>query len=198
MKHFFTLGIIALMITSCGTSEKIATITPEQDGLVKIEKNDCQKKAEEKSEYLRGYGIGVSADPMMARDIAALAARNEILNALQVSASNMIDRYNQQHNSSTSGEMARVDVGRVKQLVRNMAEETLRGAKIITTCDYKRGDKYETHVCVELTNVDFTTKAYNKLTKDEKLTIDYEAEEFAKEYEKEIEQYRQRKAEGTI
>jgi|GEM_PF-1969214 len=198
MKHLITLGIVALIIASCATSEKIASITPEQDGRVKIEKNDCQKKAEEKAEFLRGYGIGVSADPMMARDMAALAARNEILNSVQVCASNMIDRYNQQHNSSTKGEMTRIDVGRVKQVVRNIAEETLKGAKIISTCDYKQGDKYETHVCVELTNVDFTSKAYNKLTKDEKLIIDYEAEEFIKDYQKEIEEYRQRKTEGTI
>ncbi|MBL4561642.1 MAG: hypothetical protein JKX79_11740 [Labilibaculum sp.] len=198
MMKFIVFGIIVIILSSCRSSKEMITrdIRTSKTEMVKIEKNDCQKKAEEKSEFLRGYGLGISADRMMARDIASSIARNEILNAVQVCTSNMIERYNQQHSSSDGGEMARIDAGRVKQIVGSVAEETLNGAKIISTCDYKVGDKYETHVCVELTNIDFTKKAYNKLTRDEKILIDYEAEKFKSDFINGLNEYRERRTQG--
>ncbi|PCH69164.1 MAG: hypothetical protein COC06_08125 [Bacteroidales bacterium] len=200
MRNFIAFGIIAIMLASCSSSKKVVSrnINTGETKIVKvkIEKDECQKKSEDNSEFLRGYGIGTSADRMTARDIASLSARNEIVNSVQVCARNFADKYNQQHNSSSSGEMARVDAGKFEQSVGSIAEETLRGARIICSSDYQVGNQYETHVCVELTNVDFTNKVYNKLTSDEKLRIDFDAEQFRKRFEEELEEYRKRKAQG--
>jgi len=193
MKKIILFAMVIAMFTACSSSKKIASLqSPKR---VKIEKEACQKLAEEKSDFLRGYGIGTSADKMMARDLATAAARNEILNQIQVSASNMIEKYNQQHSTSGKGQgMTREDQGKATQMIRSIAEETLNGVRVIGSDTYKVGTNFEMHVCVELTNVDFTKKVYNKLSKDEKLMIDYEADKFKKDFEKELEAYRQRKA----
>ena len=126
--------------------------------------------------------------------MASLSARNEIVNQLQVSASNMIKKYNMQHNSNAAGDgMTREDKGKVEQAVKSIAEETLNGARVICSNTYMLGDKYEFHVCVELTNVDYTKKMYNKLANQEKLIIDYSADKFNEEMNKELEAYRKQK-----
>ncbi|MDE5422432.1 hypothetical protein L3073_09460 [Ancylomarina sp. DW003] len=197
MKKLMYCAVIALIATACGTSSQVANKSSNNaPKRVKIEKEECQKEAEASSDFLRGYGIGTSADQMMARDLAALAARNEIVNSVQVVAANMIEKYNQQHSSATSGEMTREDKGKAEQMIASIAEETLQGARVICSNTYKVGNEYEHHVCVELTNVDFTQKAHNKLTSDEKLMIDYEAEKFKKDFKEELEAYRKRKEQG--
>ena len=192
MKKLIPVFMLAALLASCGSSKEV--VTKNNDGRVKIEKEECQEKAEAASEFLRGYGIGTSADQMMARDMATAAARNEIVNQVKVSASNMFTKFNQQHSAANeTGGMTREDQGKATQMIRSLAEETLTGARVICSNTYKVGTNYEIHVCVELSNVDFTEKVYNKLSSDEKLRIDYEAEKFKEDFNKELEEYRKRK-----
>lgn len=190
-------AVIALIATACGTSSQVANQAGKNaPKKVKIEKEECQKEAEKSTDFLRGYGIGTSADQMMARDIATMAARNEIVNSVQVVASNMIEKYNGQRSLSGKEGLTRDESGKIEQTMRSIAEETLRGARVICSNTYKTGTEFEHHVCVELTNVDYTQKAYNKLANDEKLMIDYEAAKFKADFKAELEEYRKQKAQG--
>ena len=203
MKKLKILSVIfvvtALILSSCGSSKK--TIDPYADNKAqtptkeKIKREECEDKAIEKSEFLRGYGIGTSSDNMFAREQSFLAAQNAISNQVDVAVSGMIERYNQQHSSNSSGELSREDQGRVQGTVRALTDNELKGAKAICTNSYMAGTNYEVHVCLELTNADFLGKVYNKLTNDEKLMIDYESEKFKEDFNEELEKYRQRKAE---
>ena len=109
---------------------------------------------------------------------------------------NMIERYTPQYGSNVTGEMIREVKERSKQRLTNIAEETLKGSRIICSTLYKVGAEYEYHVCVELTDVNLPRTAYNKLSSDEKLILDYGAENFKEDMDKELEKLRKRKQQG--
>lgn len=187
--RILTVLAIAIYLTGCGSSKKVTA--PKKR--VKVEREECEKKSLEKSEFLRGYGIGTAVDKMFARDIASTNARNSIVNQVQSSVSNMVETYNQQHKVAGTEGINRNEVGKVEATVRSLAEETLKGARIICTNTYMVGNQHEVHVCIELTGEDFAQKMHNKLTSDEKLMIDYEAEKFKEDFNKALEEYRNRK-----
>lgn len=193
---FLSLNVMlsALILSSCGGSRKAQTVDPYSDGtMVKVENEECEEEAQKKSEFLRGYGIGTSADKMMARDMAALNARNEILTQAEIVASNVTKRFNQQRSSSNGAGagMSREDQGKVQLYIKNVAEQTLSGARIICSNTYRNGQNYEVHVCVELTGVNFIQESYKQLSNDESLRIDYDYDKFKEEAEGDLEDYRQ-------
>lgn len=196
--------IAVVILTSCGSSKKVKTVNPYKDATantekrVKIERDECENESLKNSEFLRGYGIGTSADQMMARDLATASARNEIVNQVEVLASNMVKRFNQQYlgNSGGAKGMTREDQGKAQQLMQSVADESLSGARVICSNTYMLGNNYEVHVCVELTNADYMKKTYNKLANEEKLLIDYNYEKYSQEMKDELDAYRKRKAEG--
>ncbi len=187
---------IALM-TACGGSKKVAQVYPDKETSptrVKIEKEECEEETLKNSKgNLRGYGVGTSQDKMFARDQASMNARNEILNQIETTASNMIERYNQQHQASSENGLNRDETGRIKTMVRSLAEETLVGARVICSNTYMIGASYEVHVCIELTGENFVAKLHSNLTQNQKLMIDYEAEKFKEDFNAELEEYRKRK-----
>lgn len=195
MKLFLLLTVVVLGLSSCGSSKKVADPNPgvKEPGRVKLEKEECEEMAMDAKEFLRGYGIGVSADKTFARDIASTNARNELVNQVQSSVANTLERYNQQHQVSGKEGLTREEVQRVKGMVKSMAEETLTGARVICSNTYMKGNDYEVHVCIELTGENFVSKVAQKISSDEKLKIDFEAERFKDEFNKDLEEYRKRK-----
>ena len=188
---------LIFLLASCGSAKKTSSTYPKKEEApqrVKVEKEECEEMSYEKSDFLRGYGVGTSADKMFARDMAAASARNEILNQVQVSASNYLTRFNQQHLASGEGPgLTREDIGKAGEDIKSIAEENLKGARIICSNTYMVGQNYEVHVCIELTNEDFLGQVYNELSNDKKLHIDFEEHKFKEEMDKEMEEYRKRK-----
>ncbi|MFA8301198.1 MAG: hypothetical protein ACEPOV_13610 [Hyphomicrobiales bacterium] len=198
MKKILLVLITVSLLTGCGSHKKdtatgiASTKTPTGKTRVKVERDECELETMNAKELIRGYGVGTSADQMTSRDIASISARNEIVNQVNVVASNMAEKFGQQHMTSGKG-LTREDQGRFKQTIRNIAEESLKGARVICSNTYMVGDNYETHVCIELTNQDFAGKTYNRLANEEKLLIDYNADKFKEEMNKELERYRKQR-----
>lgn len=187
------LAVITVVMASCGSSKKAVDVYPDKETTpqrVKIASEECEEEAMAAKDFLRGYGVGTSQDKMFARDQATANARNEIVNQVEVCASNMIERYASQHQTSGEEGLSRDEVGRVKQMARSIAEQTLKGARIICSNTYMTEVEYEVHVCVELTGEDFATTISQKVTNDDKLMIDYEAEKFKDDFNSELEKYR--------
>lgn len=192
-----SMAIIALLIASCG-GPKEAQVYPTDETSnttrIKIEAEECEEQAMDAKEFLRGYGTGTAQDKMFARDIATANARNEIVNQIQVSASNLLTRFNQQHQAEGEEGLSRDEVGKITTAIKSVAEENLKGAKVTCSNTYMVGTSYEVHVCVELTGVDFTEKAYQAaVSSDQKLRIDFEEARFKEDFNKELEEFRKRK-----
>lgn len=203
----FMVLSFALFMTSCGSNKKTTEIYPDKSDKtevikrVKVEKEECEEMSVEKSDLLRGYGVGTSLDKMFARDISNANARNEIVNQIQVLASNAISRMNQQHlqNNGDKG-LVGDEISKIETEVKSAAEELIGGVRVICSNTYMIGQKYEYHICVELTNQDYrsivTKSVEQSLTNDQKLRIDFRAEKVAEMAEEEKEKLRKAKQAG--
>ncbi len=190
----FSFAALILM-SSCGGSKKVQTVDPYNDKdanavtRVKIEKEECQVEAEKDTKLLRGYGIGTSGDQNFGRNMASMNARNEISNAIRVVTTGMIEGYRNQYGVGLNVD----EQGKANQIMNDFTDEVLVGAEIICSNTYMIGDKYEVHVCIELTNEDFIHEMHSKLTDEEKIMTDFRYEEFKDDYEKRLEAERARR-----
>lgn len=199
-KQNLLLGVLVLSmgfgLVSCGT-HKTANMTASGQKKIETKENECERKSLESSEYLRGFGVAVSPDKQEARNISFAEARNEILNQLKVCASNVIKRYRKSNESDRvgglDGAMARTHIGKAENMILQVAEETISGARPICVKTYIIGYNYEVNSCVELTNKNYLSDLYKIMSENEALRIDFEEQRFKKEFKEELEKYRKQK-----
>lgn len=163
--------------------------TPTGETRKKLQNDECEDKANEAAQFLRAYGVGRDADRMLARNLAAMQARAELVQQVQATVATMLNQNDVQMRSSDKRE----STGKAVSFIQQLAEESLKGNKIICSNTYEVGGQYEVHVCIELTGQDFIQKSYNKLANEEKLIIDYNYDKYKKDFDKALDEYRKRK-----
>ncbi len=184
------LTLSIFLFTSCGGSKTLSEVNGQKR--TRIENERCQEEALKQTKLLRGYGIGISFSRQDALDEAKLNAHNDIATQLRNALSRLTNKYRQKYNvaKENTGLQQELKSGD-KTMIQQIVDETLIGARPICSDTYMIGDtKYETHVCVELTNESYKQTIYNALSKDETLMIDYSAKQFKQDFDKAIEEER--------
>ncbi len=189
--YFVTFFMVTLLLSSCGTRK--VTTTPTGMVRQEVKENECQKKSYEHSNKVRGFGIGVSLDKQYAIDIANLEARKDIVNRLETSISNVLEKDNGAYGSVKDKEIIRDYVERSKQHIRSVSERILKGSVPICMKIYIVGNEYEANSCVEI-NDDIIKEIVKTISNDDKIRIDYDAEKFRRRANEELEAFRKRRA----
>lgn len=191
MKKILLLTVIALFAVSCSNTKKTTSVDSQR---VKVEKEECEEMSLEESDYLRGYGVGTSADKMFARDMATAAARNAISQAVAYLNSSLYDNFNQQYMAQNKdSKLTRELMGKTQQMINGVTEEMLKGSKVICSNTYMVGTDYEVHACVELTGIDYAEKVREVIPAQVKEEIDVSREMLKKQKEEALEELRKQK-----
>jgi hypothetical protein len=132
----------------------------------------------------RANSIGESQDQVTAKKKALTNARNELAQAIQTTVKTVTDNYVNSREMNNREEIEE----RFESLNREVVNQTLSGIR--TICEKNmltQQGTYKSYVAIELSADELVTKYNERLSKDERLKIDYDYEKFKETFEKEME-----------
>ena len=136
------------------------------------------------AQYFRANSIGESQDQVTSKKKALTNARNELAQAIQTTVKTVTDNYVNSRTMNNKEELEQ----RFESLNREVVDQTLSG--IVTKCEkLVKTDQntYKTYIAIELSADALVAKYNERLSKDERLKIDYDYEKFKDTFNAEME-----------
>ncbi|MFZ6011857.1 MAG: hypothetical protein ACOYXT_16060 [Bacteroidota bacterium] len=136
------------------------------------------------TKFFRSNSIGESQDQVTSKKKALANARAELASSIQTTVKAVTDNY---VNSREMNNKEQVEE-RFEQLNREIVDQKLTGVKTICEKLMKtENGTYKTYIAIELSADDLVATYNEKLSKDDRLKIDYDYEKFKETFEKEME-----------
>jgi len=174
----FAVLLAAVLIAGCKGKEKVPT--GETEVVVPCSGPDYFTTAK----FFRANSIGESQDQVTSKKKALTNARNELAQAINTTVKTVTDNYVNSREMNNKEEVEE----RFESLNREVVEQTLSG--IVTKCEKLMKTKegsYKTYVAIELSAEELVSKYNERLSKDDRLKIDYDYEKFKETFDKEME-----------
>lgn len=136
------------------------------------------------AKVFRANSIGESMDQVTSKKKALTNARNELAQSIQTTVKTVTDNYTNSRSMNRKEELEQ----KFEQLNREVVEQTLQGVR--TICEklvQTKDGNYKTYVAIELSADDLVKQYNERLSKDERLKIDYDYEKFKDTFDKEME-----------
>ncbi len=135
------------------------------------------------NKVFRANSIGESMDQVTSKKKALTNARNELAQSIQTTVKTVTDNYTNSREMNKREELEQ----RFETLNREVVEQTLSGVR--TICEKlvqtKEGN-YKTYIALELSADDLVKQYNERLSKDDRLKIDYDYEKFKDTFDKEM------------
>ena len=166
---FVVIAIAAAVIAGCKGKEKLPK--GETEVVVPCSGPDFFTN----SKFFRANSVGESMDQVTSKKKALTNARNDLAQAIQTTVKTVTDNYVNSRTMNNKEELEQ----RFESLNREIVDQTLTG--IVTKCEklMKTGNNtFKTYVALELSADDLVAKYNERLSKDERLKIDYDYEKF--------------------
>lgn len=135
------------------------------------------------TKFFRANSIGESQDQVTSKKKALANARAELAASIQTTVKSVTDNYT---NSREMNNKEQVEE-RFEQLNREIVDQKLTGIKTICEKLMKTSSStYKTYIAIELSAEDLVATYNERLSKDDRLKIDYDYEKFKETFEKEM------------
>jgi len=136
------------------------------------------------NKFFRANSIGESMDQVTSKKKALANARAELAASIQTTVKAVTDNYTNSREMNNKEEVEE----RFEQLNREIVDQKLTGLKTICEKLMKTGDgNYKTYIAIELSADELVATYNERLSKDERLKIDYDYEKFKETFDKEME-----------
>jgi hypothetical protein len=176
---FVMLALAGLFMIGCKSKEK-APPKGESEVVVPCSGTDFFTT----NKFFRSNSIGESQDQVTSKKKALANARAELAASIQTTVKAVTDNY---VNSREMNNKEQVEE-RFEQLNREIVDQKLTGIKTICEKLMKTDNgTYKTYIAIELSADDLVATYNEKLSKDDRLKIDYDYEKFKETFEKEME-----------
>jgi len=184
MKHLSnsTLLLLALAVvfmSACKGKEKTKAPKGEVEVVVPCSGSEYFTN----NKFFRANSIGESQDQVTSKKKALANARAELAASISTTVKAVTDNYT---NSREMNNKEQVEE-RFEQLNREIVEQRLSGVR--TLCEKlmkTEGGTYKTYIAIELSADELVASYNERLSKDERLRIDYDYEKFKETFEKEM------------
>ena len=174
---YVVVAVAAVLIAGCKGKEK--TPAGEKEVMVPCSGPDYFTTAK----VFRANSIGESMDQVTSKKKALTNARNELAQAINTTVKTVTDNYTNSRELNRKEELEQ----RFESLNREVVDQSLTGVR--TICEKlvqtKEGN-YKTYVAIELSADDLVAKYNERLSKDDRLKIDYDYEKFKDTFNKEM------------
>ncbi len=198
MLRILTLVLIApcLLLSSCG-SKKSTSAYPDYTGRgtvpTRVEEvtDECKEMAlNAPASELRASGSAISSNRDFGTHQAVLYAKAALVAQIESLTLNVMKAY--RSDTRSNGKMTNEEV--VKQDVGAMSEQTIENCKVICSKVYRLSDgTYECNVCVSIPARDVEQAiGATVLTDDERLKVEFNAEQFRNSYADELKAFREK------
>jgi hypothetical protein len=171
------VAFAAALIGGCKTQQKV----PEGEKEVVVPCSGPDFFTTNK--VFRANSIGESMDQVTSKKKALTNARNELAQAIQTTVKTVTDNYTNSTSMNKKEELEQ----KFESLNREVVDQTLQGIR--TICEKlvqtKEGN-YKTYIAIELSADDLVQQYNQRLSKDDKLKVDYDYEKFKDTFNKEM------------
>jgi hypothetical protein len=177
-----TALVSLLVISGCKSKEK--AVKESGETLIEVYCSGPEYFADK--EYFRANQVGESVDQATAKKKAMSNARADLASSVETTIKGVIDNY------VNSRELNNVEEAeeRFESLTREVINQKLTGVKTICEKTTKTDDgKYKTYIAIELSGDDLMNAMNERLSKDAKLKIDYDYEQFKKTFDEEMKKF---------
>ncbi len=180
------IGGFAFSIASCGKKDKTPK-KPEDEVLIKVYCSGEEYWTNKK--YFRANSIGESLDQITSKKKAMANAKADLASSINTTIKGTIDNYVKSSEFNNTEEV----LENFESLTREVINQELTGIKTICEKQTKTKEgKYKTYIALELSADKLVTKMNERLSKDERLRIDYNYEKFKDTFDKEMEKLENR------
>jgi len=186
MKGVLLLVLSGALITfsGCKSKEKVAKAPGEE----LIEVHCSGPEYFSNSEYFRANSVGESLDQATAKKKAISNARADLAAAVETTVKGVVDNYVNSRELNNTEEVEE----RFESLTREVINQKLTGVKTICEKTAKTTEgKYKTYIAIELAGDELMNAMNERLSKDAKLKIDYDYEQFKKTFNEEMDKMEQ-------
>ncbi|MBS1546702.1 MAG: hypothetical protein JST38_19645 [Bacteroidetes bacterium] len=186
---FSSYALLALMLmgglSACKSKKKAAEAAapPSGETEVKVLCSGPEFFTDEKN--FRANNLGESMDQATAKKKALSNARADMASAINTQVKAVVDNYVNSREMNNKEEAAE----RYESLAREVVNQQLTGTKTICEKMMKVNatGNYKCYVAIELSAQDLLAAYNDRLSKDDKLKIDYDYEKFKETFDKEME-----------
>jgi len=175
---FVVMMIAAIVIAGCKGKEKL----PKGETEVNVPCSGPDYFTTAK--FFRSNSIGESMDQVTSKKKALTNARNELAQAINTTVKTVTDNYVNSRTMNNKEELEQ----RFESLNREVVDQSLSG--IVTKCEKLMKTStgtFKTYVALELSAEDLVAKYNERLSKDDRLKIDYDYEKFKDTFNAEME-----------
>ena len=172
-------------LSACKSKKKAAEAAkpPTGETEVKVLCSGPEFFTDEKN--FRANNLGESMDQATAKKKALSNARADMASAINTQVKSVIDNYVNSREMNNKEEIAE----RFEGLTREVVDQKLTGTR--TICEkmmkVEGSGNYKCYVAIELSAQDLLAAYNERLSKDDKLKIDYDYEKFKETFDKEME-----------
>jgi hypothetical protein len=171
---------MVLSATSCKTPQNIEKTT----GAVEISVPFSDSKYKTDKDYFRAKNIGKSIDLATSKKIALQNAKSELAGNIQSIMKAVTDQYT---NSSKVDDKENFE-NKFEELSRDVVNQTLSDVRIMDEKIFKETDgKYSYWVAIETSKQSILEGVTAKVSKNEKLQLDYDKKKFEEVFNSEME-----------
>ena len=168
-----TVAITGIMmtVTSCKTPQKLEKTT----GAVEISVPFSESKYKTDKEFFRAKQSGKSQDLATSKKIALQNAKSELAGNIKAIVKRVTDQYT---NQRTVGDKQDFE-NKFEELAREVVDQTLTDVRIIDEKIFKETDgRYSSWVAIETSKESILEGVAAKISKNEKLQLDYDKKKF--------------------
>jgi hypothetical protein len=177
-----TIAITGIMmtVTSCKTPQKLEKTT----GAVEISVPFSESKYKSDKEFFRAKQSGKSQDLATSKKIALQNAKSELAGNIKAVVKRVTDQYT---NQRTVGDKQDFE-NKFEELAREVVDQTLTDVRIIDEKIFKETDgRYSYWVAIETSKESILEGVAAKISKNEKLQLDYDKKKFEEVFNSEME-----------
>lgn len=180
VSSFVLFAFAAAMIVGCKSKQKL----PKGETEVNIPCSGSDFFTNNK--FFRSNSLGESSDLVASKKKALSNARGELAASIETTVKAVTDNYLNSRELNNKEEVEE----RFEQLNREIVNQRLQGIKTICEKQVKTSDgTYKTYIALELSADDLVSSYNERLSKDERLKIDYDYEKFKETFDKEMEKF---------
>jgi hypothetical protein len=185
-----SLVLLALTLTLAGTSckskKKAEVITPSSEGEIEVKLYCSGDEYFSTAEVFRANAVGESMDQNTAKRKALNEARTQLASSIQTTIKATTDNYVNSREFNNKEEV----LERFESLSREVVNQQLNGTRTICERLTKTPQgTFKSYVARELGGEEFLKSMNDRLSKDERLRIDYDYEKFKETFDKEMEKF---------
>jgi hypothetical protein len=173
----FVALLAAMLLPGCKSSKDIQKTTGAQEITLPFSGKEYQSD----DKAIRAKNVGKSPDLALSKKIAMQNANSELASKIKLTIQKVMDQYTNQRSVGNVQEYE----NKVEEKVREIVNETLSGIKVIGEKVYQETDKsFSYWVAIEISKEDVMNAAHGKLSRDQKLQLDYDQKKFNEEFDK--------------